>query len=89
MMDVTNNEAKSRYEMDVDGHTAFAAYVRQGDVWDFNHTVVPPELGGRGIGSKLVQGALADVKAQGGKIIPTCSFVAAYVEKHPDAAELA
>lgn len=88
-MTVTNNEAQSRYELEVEGYTAFAAYRRDGDIWEFYHTVVPPELGGRGIGSKLVGGALADVKAQGGKVIATCSFVEAYLKKHPDAADIA
>ncbi len=88
-MNVTDNNAKHRYELEEEGHIAYAEYRRDGDVWDFNHTVVPEALGGRGIGTKLVEGALADVKAQGGKVIPSCSFVARYLEKHPDAAELA
>ncbi len=88
-MNVTDNSAQHRYELEDEGHIAYAEYRRDGDVWDFNHTVVPEALGGRGIGTKLVAGALADVSAQGGKVIPTCSFVKRYLEKHPDAAELA
>ncbi len=87
-MDVSHNSANSRYELIEDGHVAYAAYKRDGDVWDFNHTVVPKALGGRGIGTRLVEAALADVRAQGGKVKPSCSFVAGYLEKHPDAAEV-
>lgn len=83
---VTLNEAKSRYELEKDGLVAFAAFDKQGDVYDFNHTVVPKELEGRGIGSKLVAAALADVKAKGGKIEASCSFVHHYLQKHPEAA---
>ena len=83
---VTLNEAKSRYELEKDGLVAFAAFERRGDVYDFNHTVVPRELEGQGIGSKLVAAALADVKAKGGEIEATCSFVHHYLRKHPEAA---
>lgn len=88
-MSVTHNVDKNRYELVEEGEVAFAAYKRNGDVWDFNHTVVPKALGGRGIGTRLVEAALADVKAAGGRVIPSCSFVERYLEKHPDAAELA
>ncbi len=83
--DVTLNEAKSRYELERNGLVAFAAFEQIGNVTDFNHTVVPRELEGQGVGSKLVAAALADVKAKGGEIVATCSFVHHYVQKHPEA----
>ncbi len=60
MSDVTNNPARSRYELVEDGHTAFAEYKLAPGVIDFTHTLVPKELGGRGIGSKLAAAVLAD-----------------------------
>ena len=62
---VTNNPARSRYELVVDGHTAFVEYVLAPGVIDFTHTLVPKELGGRGIGSQLAAGVLADATARG------------------------
>ncbi len=88
MTDVVNNLAKSRYELNVDGHIAAAYYTLKDHVITFTHTEVPPELGGRGIGTKLVKGALDDVQAQGLKVVPLCPFVKAYFGKHPELADL-
>jgi uncharacterized protein len=49
---------------------------------------VPPELGGKGIGSKLIRGALDSVRADGLKVIPQCPFVKAFIEKNPDYQDL-
>jgi uncharacterized protein len=88
-MTVTDNAAEHRFELVVDGHTAIAVYERAGDRIVFTHTIVPPELEGRGVGTRLVAGALDQVRAAGLKVVPQCPFVAAYLEKHPEAAELA
>ena len=84
MADVINNEAENRYELAVDDAVAYAAYERQGVGLAFTHTIVPPELEGQGIGSRLVKGALDDVAAQGLKVIPECSFVRHFIETHDD-----
>lgn len=81
---VRNNTDKNRYELSVDGHLA-ATYYRIADgVITFIHTEVPDALAGRGVGSKLVKGALDQVRAAGLKVVPQCPFVRAYIEKHPD-----
>ena len=59
-----------------------------GDVITFIHTEVPPELGGRGIGSILVQGALDQVRAAGWKVIAECPFVKAWIGKHSEHRDL-
>ena len=58
---VSNNAAQHRFELAVDGHIAAAYYEKSGDVITFEHTEVPAELGGKGIGSKLVKGALPEI----------------------------
>ena len=88
MTDVIHNEAASCYELTEDGATAFASYVRDGDVLMFDHTVTPPELRGRGVASRVVKAALADVRARGFKIVPACSFVTDYVARHPEVGDL-
>ncbi len=86
--EVVNNEAESRFELAIDGGTAIAAYERDSDVLTFMHTHVPADLEGRGVGTTLIDGALADVRARHLKIIPACSFVRAYVQAHPAVRDL-
>jgi uncharacterized protein len=85
---VTNNEAEQRYELEAEGATAIAAYKLEGDTIVFTHTEVPEELEGQGIGSRLVSGALEDVRRRGLKARPLCSFVAGYMERHPETRDL-
>jgi len=84
MTDVTNNKADHRYELTVDGHLAATYYKISDDVITFVHTEVSPELGGKGIGSKLVKGALDQVRSQGLKVVAECPFVKGYIDKHPE-----
>ncbi|HEX8382177.1 MAG TPA: GNAT family N-acetyltransferase [Sphingomonas sp.] len=88
MTDVRNNEAEQRYELEVDGRIAIAAYRMEEGAFAFVHTAVPDELEGQGVGSRLVAGALDDVRARGLTIRSRCSFVAAYVERHPETRDL-
>ena len=85
---VTNNRAENQYELIVEGHKALAAYKLDGDRISFTHTEVPQELEGQGIGTKLVEGALAQVREDGLKVVPLCSFVRHYVETHADTQDL-
>ena len=80
--------AHHRFELVVDSHLAAAYYKLEGDVITFIHTEVPPELGGRGVGSKLVQGALDQVRSKGLKVIAECPFVKAWIGKHGEYKDL-
>jgi uncharacterized protein len=80
--EVVNNTSKHRYELAVDGHIAATYYAIDGGVITFIHTEVPPELGGKGIGSRLIKGALDQVRSDGLKVIPQCPFVKAFIDKN-------
>lgn len=80
--EVKDNPAKQRFELVVEGVTAYAEYERSPGVVRITHTIVPESLGGKGVGSKLAKGALDAVRAEGAKVIPQCSFIAAYIKKH-------
>ena len=82
MGEVINNRADHRYELAVDGHIAATYYAVADGVITFIHTEVPPELGGKGIGSKLIRGALDLVRADGLKVIAQCPFVKAFIDKN-------
>ena len=88
MSDVVNNKADHRYELAVDGHIAATYYKVEGKIITFVHTEVPPELSGKGIGSKLIRGALDQVRADGFKVIAQCPFVKAFIEKNADYQDL-
>lgn len=88
-MEVTDNRAAGRFELPTDAGPAIAAYRLDGDVITFTHTVVPEGAEGHGVGSRLLAGALADVRARGLKVVPQCAFVRAYLDRHPEAATLA
>lgn len=88
MADVTDNTALNRFEMDVDGTVAFVEYVREPNRTILVHTEVPQALSGKGVGSRLAKGVLDRVRAAGGKVTPRCEFIAAYIERHPDYADL-
>ncbi|MBR0700657.1 N-acetyltransferase [Bradyrhizobium diazoefficiens] len=88
MSEIIDNKADHRFELEVEGHIATEHYKREGNVITFEHTDVPKELGGKGVGSKLVQGALDQVRTAGLKVIPQCPFVKAWIEKHADYQDL-
>ena len=82
--DVRDNIAAHRFELVVDRHLSFSDYTLDGDVITFTHTIVPPSLEGKGVGSRLISGALAQVRERGLKVRPVCEFVKAYIERHPE-----
>ena len=88
MSEVHDNTAERHYELTVGGQTAIAAYTDEGGTRVFTHTLVPPEIGAHGVGTRLVAGALADARARGLKVDPQCPFVAAYMERHPETRDL-
>ena len=88
MTDIVNNRERHRYELAVDGHIAATYYAIADGVITFIHTVVPQELGGKGIASKLIRGALDQVQAEGLKVIAQCPFVKAFIDKHADYQDL-
>jgi predicted GNAT family acetyltransferase len=88
MGDVRNNESERRFEITVDGHTAFLKYAMEGGRLNLVHTEVPPELGGKGLGGTLAHAALEYARASQLSVVPSCPFVKRYLEKHPEYAAL-
>lgn len=85
---VRQNPGLSRFELALDGGTAVANYRLADGVVTFTHTEVPYALRERGIGSQLVKGALDAARAQGLKVMPRCSFVNAFLARHPEYQDL-
>jgi predicted GNAT family acetyltransferase len=63
-------------------------WVANGDIKVADHTIVPPEIGNRGIAAQLVERMVADARAEGFRIHPLCTYVAAAFKRHPEWADL-
>jgi uncharacterized protein len=84
-----NAEARSRYELVIDGRVvAIADYRVSGDVVVLPHTEVLRHLRGRDIAARLVQGALDDVRKRGLRVIPTCWYVREFIDQNEGYADL-
>ncbi|HKM62172.1 MAG TPA: GNAT family N-acetyltransferase [Acidisphaera sp.] len=88
MPDLHDNTARGRYEMDVDGDVAFVTYETKPDRLILVHTEVPRALEGRGIGSALARAVLDDIRRRGLRVEPRCPFIAAFIARHSDFADL-
>lgn len=87
-VEVVNNESASQFEAEVHGHRGTAEY-RQGDGRiEFTHTQVPQSLKGQGIGSALARAGLEYARTEGLEVVPTCRFIASYIDRHPEYKDL-
>jgi predicted GNAT family acetyltransferase len=82
--------ARGEYHAAVPGSEAIGrlTYQRRGDVLVADHTLVPPEIGGRGVAARLVEALVADARKEGNRIVPQCSYVEAQFRRHPEWADL-
>jgi hypothetical protein len=80
---VRHNPQSCRFEAVVDGGLARCDYRMDGDLMLLVHTEVPPALEGRGIAAALVRAALDHAAAAGLRVRPRCSYVSAYLARHP------
>lgn len=86
---VEDHPEQSRYEARVGDELAgFADYRSAGGVVDLVHTEVDDAFGGQGVGSALARFALDDVRRSGRSVRPSCWFIAGWIERHPDYADL-
>ena len=89
MLTVVRNESEHRYEARLDGVVVgFSKYrLRPGQVV-FTHTEIDSAYEGQGFGGQLAKAALDDVRARGEQVVPICPFIRAYIDKHPEYADL-
>lgn len=82
--------ARGEYHAKVDSSEAIGrlTYSQTGDVITAEQTLVPPEIGGRGVAGKLVEALVADARKLGFRIVPQCSYIEAAFRRHPEWADL-
>jgi uncharacterized protein len=85
---VTNNTVASRFEAATNAGLARLDYVVSGNTIELVHTYVPEGATTHGVGSALARYALEHARANGLKVVPTCPFVRAFLERHPEYQDL-
>lgn len=90
MAELIHNAEESRYELRADDDlAAYADYILSNGLITFTHTETLPEYARQGMASKLVRGALDDVRATGErKVVPLCPYVDAWMANHPEYRDL-
>ncbi len=81
---LTHERTAHRFESRVDGVVCVLEYRLSDAVMTIDHTGVPSAVGGRGIASALVQSALTAARSAGWKVVPACSYAAAWMQRHPE-----
>lgn len=86
---VRDNMLEARYEALVDGALAGVAQYESVDgAVVLTHTLVLPDFEGKGVGGRLARGALDDLRERGLRVVPVCPYIAAWIRRHPEYAEL-
>ena len=88
-VEVVDNTTASRYEAHIGNRLAgFVTYLKRPGVVILIHTEVDDDLEGHGVGSRLASSVLEMLRAAGLKVEPVCPFIAAYIKRHPEYADL-
>ncbi len=82
-LEVIHNEVEKRFEIWIDGYLSQLDYRLQGNTIIFYHTGIPTPLEGHGIAGRLTQTALDCAEEKSLNVVPLCSYVAAYIRRHP------
>jgi predicted GNAT family acetyltransferase len=85
---VSNNSAQHRFEASIEGNTAFLDYRLMPNALTLIHTEVPAAMRAHGVASRLARAALEFARRERLRVIPLCSFVVAYIRRHPEYADL-
>ena len=85
---IRHDTATSRFELGTGETTSLIEYVRAGGRVTFIHTFVPPELRGKGLAEQLVRAALAWARSEKLKVVPQCSYMARFIDRHSEYADL-
>ena len=87
-LEVSHNAEEHRFETFVDGYLSKLDYIQDGKNFVITHVGVSPELRGQGIAGKITQVGLEYAKGKSLRVVPMCSYAAAYIRRHPEYMEL-
>jgi len=87
-LEVIHNEAANRFEVWIDGYLCKLDYIREDKNFVITHVGVYPDFRGQGVAGKIVEASLAFAKQNSLRVIPMCSYAAAYIRRNPQYMEL-
>src|SRR6266498_4959921 len=87
-LEVRHNPGMNRFETWLDGYPSKLDYIQDGKNFVITHVGVHPDLRGQGVAGRIVQVSLEYAKEKSLRVIPMCSYAAAYMRRHPEYAQL-
>lgn len=87
-LEVTHNQSKSRFEILFEGLPGKLDYILDGKNFVITHVGVHPELRGQGVAARIVEASLSYARENELRVIPMCSYAAAYIRRNPQHVEL-
>lgn len=87
-LEVTHNPANQAFEVWIDGHLSKLDYIQDAKNFVIAHVGVYPEHRGQGVAAKIVEAALGYARENSLRVIPMCSYAAAYIRRNPKHIEL-
>ena len=87
-INVVHNPDENRFETIIDGKLSKLDYLQNGNNFVITHVGVHPSLRGQGVAGKIVEVGIAYARENSFRVVPMCSYAAAYIRRHPEHAEL-
>jgi len=87
-IEVIHNPEKNRFETTIDGKLSKLDYLQNGNNFVITHVGVHPDLRGQGVAGKIVETGIEYARENSFRVVPMCSYAAAYIRRHPEYAEL-
>ena len=87
-LEVIHNPGENRFETWIDGYLSKLDYIQDGKNFVITHVGVHPTLRGQGVAGRIVEVSLAYARENSLRVVPMCSYAAAYIRRHPEYAEL-
>ena len=87
-LEVTHNEGNHAFEVWIDGYLSKLDYMQEGKNFVITHVGVHPDHRGQGVAAKIVEAGLQYARQNALRVIPMCSYAAAYIRRNPQHMEL-
>lgn len=79
MSELRDNTSASQYELDENGHTAFAQYRKADGVLTIMWVESPPELRGTGAAGRLMTKVAEEARKNNWRVVPVCGYAAGWL----------